>query len=780
MKDTSDRVGVAGRAVLALLIATAACAARAAEGEWRAAQAPLVTRWAKEVDPKRPRPEYPRPQLARKEWLNLNGLWDFALDQEPATGAYPLRILVPFTFESALSGIGRGREVHERVYYRRTFTVRDSWWKKIGSRERVLLHFGACDWETTAWLNGRKLGTHRGGYTPFTFDITPALKPGTQELKVAVYDPADPAKGAYQPKGKQLGSEGIWYTRTTGIWQTVWLEPVPPSHVTHLKLNGEPDGTLRGTAQLSSGGSSVRVTVSLAGEEVASVQVLPNRRGEADFLLEVPRPHLWSPANPTLYDLDLAVESPVQRTDTVHSYTAFRRYDIRAGRLALNGKPYFLRGVLDQGYWPDGIYTPPTDAAIRAEVAATKAMGFNMARKHVKVEDPRWYYWCDRLGLAVWQDMPSSHNLGSMEARDNFAGELKEMVEALISHPSIVHWVTFNENWGDPGPFQDQMVNLVRAADLTRPITDASGWTQRGLTDVIDVHDYGNDLRRHAESTPRKPKVVGEFGGIALPVVGHTWSTGWGYQSVRTPQSLLRRISQQVSQLLDAPGISGYVYTQLTDVEQELNGLLTYDRIPKAPLKEYADVFTGRVKAEPLVYLRDWRVLGPIPTGAALTSFQRTPENERAFTAALAREFVPNEATLHGQEGEVVEVGGRKLTWVRGKMNGDVLDLNANYGGEQRNSAAYAVTELNLPAPVKGARLLLGADDSLKVWLNGKEVWRLADTRGVQPDSDEVAGLDLPAGRNVLVVKVVTGVGGWGLSARLEDRQGKPLLLAGG
>jgi hypothetical protein len=263
---------------------------------------------------------------------------------------------------------------------------------------------------------------------------------------------------------------------------------------------------------------------------------------------------------------------------------------IRDHRVCLNGKPYFLRGVLDQGFWPDGIYTPPTDAAIKNEVVQTRALGFNLARKHVKVEDPRWYYYCDQLGLLVAQDMPSSHNLQSEQARLNFEAEWLEVIEAVRNHPCVVLWVPFNENWGDPKGFQDRIVDLTRAADPGRPVIDASGWTQRGKTDIWDIHDYGNDLRRHTTSDPWRCTWIGEYGGVALPVEGHTWVSGWGYQKVKTPDELVAKYKFLTDQINEAPGLSGYVYTQLTDVEQELNGLLTYDRVPKAPPERFAAI----------------------------------------------------------------------------------------------------------------------------------------------------------------------------------------------
>jgi len=591
-----------------LLFLLGSTAVRAAEADWKPAPAPLMTRWAADVSPERARPEYPRPNAVRKEWLNLNGLWQFAFDDQNAGRAanwssghqLPQRILVPWTFEAALSGIGKGKEVHERVWYRRTFDVPGRWQGK-----HVLLHFGAVDWESTVWVNGKEMGTHRGGYAPFTYDITSALKAhGPQELVVAVYDPADPKKGAYQPKGKQLGSEGIWYTRTTGIWQTVWLEPVSPVHIASFSLepsllHDNRDGALLVSANIA-GVEKAPITLEAAltrqGRRVSWGRAFGSQPNPS-LHFSLPTPALWTPETPNLYDVTLTLKQGGHVLDVIQSYCAFRAVGIANGRITLNGKPYFLRGVLDQGFWPDGVYTAPTDAAIRNDVLMTKAFGLNTARKHVKVEDPRWYYWCDRLGLLVAQDMPSSHNLSTDEAKQNFVQEWKEILAAVRAHPCVILWITFNENWGDPKEFQDTVVELTRAADPTRPIIDASGWNQRDKTDITDIHDYGNDLRRHCTPNPPRPRWIGEYGGVALPVPGHTWVQGWGYQTVHTPAELVEKYRFLTDQINNGPGLSGYIYTQLTDVEQELNGLMTYDRLPKAPPKAFAAINAGTRKA---------------------------------------------------------------------------------------------------------------------------------------------------------------------------------------
>ncbi len=765
---------------------------------WKPAPAPLMTRWAKDVRPENPRPEYPRPLLVRKEWQSLNGLWQFAFDDKNEGRAagwqsghpLPEQILVPWTFEAALSGIGKGKEVHERVWYRRTFEVPRAW--RPGAGKKLRLNFGACDWETTVWVNGKQVGEpHRGGYTPFGFDITDALRAGgigPQEIVIAVYDPADPKTTGWQPKGKQLGSEGIWYTRTTGIWQTVWLEPVNAAgHVSSLRAEANPDTrTINVNAQADSGNLAPRsATVFGPDGRVAGETKLTLPLGQQMTIhVTVPAPRFWSPESPALYRVVSRFVDSRGDTDEVETYTAFRTYAVQNGRLTLNGKPYFLRGVLDQGFWPDGIYTPPTDEAIKFDVEMTKKLGFNMSRKHVKVEDPRWYYWCDKLGLAVWQDMPSSHNLSTEDARKNFTSEWRETIEAVRGYPSVVHWIPFNENWGNPQAFQDEIVTLTRQLDPTRPITDASGWTQRGLTDVIDAHDYGNNLRAQGVENPAKPKVVGEYGGIALPIPGHTWTPGWGYQSAKDEKGLLRRIGYQTTQLFDAPNLSGFVYTQLTDVEQELNGLLTYDRQLKAPVEKIAAVFTGAARElyDFSGFLRDWYVVGPLPTGTRLHSANDTPESHAIFDQVLAKPFIENEAALTPGDNDRapvrlagVDPASYEYRWNRVKSETEVLDFHKVFEHEQNNAVAYAVAYFDAPTDLTDVVLRFGSDDAARVWLNGALVHTVNRVRGLILDDDEVPGLTLKRGRNVLVVKVAQGIGGWGLAARFEKADGTVL-----
>jgi beta-galactosidase/beta-glucuronidase len=480
---------------------------------------------------------HPLPQAARERWLSLDGPWEVQLEPDAEWRA----ILVPYAFESVLSGIGTGAEVHERIRYRRTFHLPETW------DARTLLRFGAVDWRATVSLNGTEVGTHEGGYTHFTCDLG-ALEPGVEhEIVVDVYDPADDAFG--QPKGKQRGSHGIWYTRTTGIWRTVWIEAVPDEYIRDATIRADVDGSVH---------AAPGVEVVVHGLDGA--------------------PRLWSPDDPFLYDVELRLGE-----DVVHSYVGFRSVEARGRELFLNGEPLRIAGVLDQGFWHDGVYTPPGDDALRADVEALKAMGFNLARKHIKVEDPRWYAWCDRLGLLVAQDLPSSHDLSSERARAGILAEWRETIAQLQAHPSIVLWIPINEDWGEPAPaFQRELVAATRAADPTRLVIDASGWKQQlDDTDLVDVHDYDAVLAKHLKHEDAEiPVWIGECGGISLYVEGHAWTSDFSYRDVRSSDELAAGYAKLVEQI--PPSVCGFVWTQLSDVEGELNGLLTYDRLPKA------------------------------------------------------------------------------------------------------------------------------------------------------------------------------------------------------
>ena len=583
------------RALSAVLVfATALCLPRECQAQaWKPAASTIMTRWAKEVSPEKVWPEYPRPQMVRRDWLNLNGLWNYAVVAKDAKRPekWEGQLLVPFPIESALSGVKKTVKPDQRLWYHREFSVPPTW-----KGQRVILHFGAVDWECTVSVNGKEVGQHRGCYTPFSFDITEALRnEGQQTIAVAVWDPTDTAS---QPRGKQqLSPEGIWYTPVTGIWQTVWLEPVPATSIAALKLTPNIDDetlsvdvTLRGDAA----GCEVVATALSGGQTVATAK----RKDARTVTLNIDNPKLWSPDSPFLYDLAVELHKAGQPVDRVESYFGMRKSSLAqvngVARMMFNNQPLFQLGPLDQGWWPDGLYTPPTEAAMAYDLEVLKKLGFNMLRKHVKVEPARYYYLCDKLGLLVWQDMPSGFATSrpekirregpeditlAPEAAAQFRAELREMIDALINVPSIVVWVPFNEGWGQHNT--NAVLADVKFYDPTRLVGGPSGWEDRGYGDLKDMHKYPGPGM--FPPLGHRATVLGEFGGLGLPMEGHLWWTdkrNWGYQTFKSQEELQKRYGELMEQLvpLVGQGLSAAIYTQTTDVEGEVNGLLTYDR----------------------------------------------------------------------------------------------------------------------------------------------------------------------------------------------------------
>lgn len=545
----------------------------------------MNTRWTKLVDPAHVLPEYPRPTMVREHWTNLNGWWDFQVGDPAASqiDKFDHKILVPFPPESELSGYHKMIPVGGWVKYRRTFEA-----KADGGH--VLLHFGAVDWECHVSVNGKEVGSHKGGFDPFTIDVTKALHAGPNELIVTVKDPTDQGP---QPRGKQvLNPEGIYYTPTTGIWQTVWLEQVPAKYIQKLWIEPKPDDGIVGVRPIFNGpadGLTTKVEVFDAGVSVAVLK----QQADRTLALEIPDAKWWSPEDPHLYDLVVTLlDGAGKQIDRVKSYFAFRTVSIGPGkdgktRILLNGEPTFMIGPLDQGFWPDGLFTAPTDAALKFDIEETKKLGFNMIRKHVKVEPERWYMWCDRMGMLVWQDMPSGEKSihpdepdieRTPESKAIFEHELKAMIDAFKNHPSIVCWVLFNEGWGQYDTAR--MTEVLRSYDRTRIIDAVTGWADRGVGDMHDWHIYPGPDSPKPE--PTRAAVLGEFGGLGLVTPGHMWlEKGWGYQSYKTPEELTEAFESlflNLRLLIADPGLSAAVYTQTTDVETETNGLLTYDR----------------------------------------------------------------------------------------------------------------------------------------------------------------------------------------------------------
>jgi hypothetical protein len=585
--------------------------------QWKPADGPLMTRWAKDVSPERALPEYPRPQMVRENWVNLNGLWDYAISAkaDAAPKEYQGKILVPFPVESALSGVKKMVGADNKLWYRRTFET-----PKDAAGKRLLLHFGAVDWQATVWFNGKEIGAHQGGYDPFTFDITDALKTdGTQEIIVGVWDPTNDGP---QPRGKQVKKPGgIFYTPVTGIWQTVWLEAVPEHHIRSLKITPDLDqGEVDVGFELSGGllsdvgnlptGWTITVITSDAGKEIAKGITSSNPGG-----LHLNNPKLWSPESPHLYPLTIELRNGANVVvDRVESYFGMRKIEVKrddkgVNRIYLNGNAIFMAGPLDQGFWPDGIYTAPTDDALKYDIEVTKQLGFNCTRKHVKVEPARWYYWCDKLGLLVWQDMPSGdRSVGpgrgevkrTPEAQKIQETELKALIDTHYNSPSIIMWVVFNEGWGQYDTVR--ITDWTKKYDPTRLANPASGWNDFPAGDVIDMHHYPNPAAPKPQET--RASVLGEFGGLGLPTPGHMWADkNWGYKGVADGKALTRQYVKLMSgawQLRETQGLNAAIYTQITDVETEANGLLTYDRaVIKLDVDAAAEANRG--KAKPLV-----------------------------------------------------------------------------------------------------------------------------------------------------------------------------------
>jgi beta-galactosidase/beta-glucuronidase len=561
--------------------------------QWQPAGDRIKTQWSADVKPDNVLPEYPRPIMERSDWKNLNGLWDYAIIEKGSAvpAKFEGKILVPFAIESSLSGVQkRVDEMHELVYAR-NFEVPSNW-----KSQKVLLHFGAVDWKADVWVNGVKVGTHTGGYTPFSFDITAALSKGQNKLVVKVWDPAD--KG-YQPRGKQVSKpEGIWYTPVTGIWQTVWLEPVAEKYIQNLRITPDIDNNLLTVkAELNNTSSSDLVTVDVYdGNHLITTGKSINGQS-----VEIAMPKdvkLWTPNSPFLYSLKVTLRSGNKQVDQVASYAAMRKYSTKRDangivRLELNNKALFQFGPLDQGWWPDGLYTAPTDEALRYDIQKTKDFGFNMIRKHVKVEPARWYTYCDKLGVIVWQDMPSGDRGPEWQPRNYFNGteikrseaseacyrkEWKEIMDYLYSYPCIGTWVPFNESWGQ---FKTaEIVEWTKQYDPTRLVNPASGGNHYTCGDILDLHHYPQPNMFLFDA--QRATVLGEFGGIGMPLKDHLWepNRNWGYVQFSTSKEATDEYVKYADILykLINKGFSAAVYTQTTDVEVEVNGLMTYDR----------------------------------------------------------------------------------------------------------------------------------------------------------------------------------------------------------
>lgn len=553
---------------------------------WVVPDNPLMTKWADDIDPDEPWPLYPRPIMQRDDWANLNGMWDYSIsDQKNRPDKWDGKILVPYPVESALSGVKKRPGENEYIWYKREFKIPSSWKNK-----RVVLNFEACDWETKVWIDNELAGEHRGGYDPFSFEITKMLNAGKKhEIIIRVWDPTSEGN---QPRGKQVSNpHGIWYTPSSGIWQTVWLEPVPESYILSLYTETDIDaGKIVITPDIAnlSDGLTARTRILNNGELLAEQE----SSGDNEIIIAIDNFELWQPGNPVLYDIEIELLKNDRITDKIKSYTGFRKISLGKTedgftRMLLNNEFVFQNGPLDQGFWPDGLYTPPTEEAMLYDLEMIRKMGFNMLRKHVKIENRRFYYWCDKMGLLVWQDMPNGdRHIGrdgndidrSDESAAQFEFELGRLIRSRYNHPSIIVWVPFNEGWGQ---YKTEIItDLIKKTDPTRLVNSASGWSDRGTGDILDIHHYPEP--RCPEAEEDRAIVLGEFGGLGLPVHGHTWEQkNWAYENMDDSLALLRKYREFyeiVYRMAEEKGLSASVYTQITDVETETNGLLTYDR----------------------------------------------------------------------------------------------------------------------------------------------------------------------------------------------------------
>ncbi|MCD6596684.1 MAG: beta-galactosidase, partial [Bacteroidales bacterium] len=568
MKNTSPLF-----TVIIILLFSSSCSEDAPR--WQMAPVSIQTKWAETVNPENPWPEYPRPQLVRSDWESLNGLWEYAIRpiEQSQPDSWDGNILVPYPVESALSGVQKQVGKDSILWYKHSFEVPSAWRGK-----RVILHFEAVDWESTLWINGEKAGIHKGGYDPFSFDITDYLSDkGKQDMLLRVWDPTD---AGTQARGKQVSNpKGIWYTSTTGIWQTVWMEPVNNTYISSIFTAPDIDKktlTLRVNAENIIAGDQVQASVYYKNKLLTNTIMSPGEPG----VLKLQNPHLWSPESPVLYDLVVQVIRDQKSLDHIKSYFGMRKISLGKDeegftRILLNNQFVFQNGPLDQGFWPDGIYTPPSDKAMKYDLKMIKKMGFNMLRKHVKVENRRFYYWCDKKGILVWQDMPNGDRHirpsepdfeRTEESAAQYKLELTRMIETKYNHPSIVIWFPFNEGWGQFNTAG--IVQLIREIDPIRLVNSASGWTDRNVGDMMDLHHYPEPICPEPEEN--RAIVLGEFGGLGLPIPGHTWiEENWGYKKLKTEDELIKQYEEfylQVWEFADQ-GLSAAIYTQITDVE---------------------------------------------------------------------------------------------------------------------------------------------------------------------------------------------------------------------
>lgn len=782
----------------------------------------LKTPWTDKVDPENVLGEYPRPIMERKDWMSLNGYWQLEMkdvgEEIPFGKDLSRQILVPFAVESYLSGI---METSEHLLYRKVFQIPENWKGKD-----LQLNLEGVDYHSIVYLNGEKVGEHKGGFDYFSFDLSDYVKEGgEQELIIKVYDPSN---DSLQPVGKQVKEpEGIFYTSTTGIWKTVWIEPVAPAHVESLEIIPDIDkNRLSFKAETTQPGSehTVEVRVFEGEKQVAQAAAAP---GEA-VQLEIPSPKLWSPETPFLYDIKVVLRNGSEVVDEIASYAAMRKIslgkDKGVTKMFLNNEPYFQIGVLDQGYWPDGLMTPPTEEAYIWDIETFKKMGFNLLRKHAKTESQRWYYLCDKLGMLVWQDMPQAYphkdflERQTPEDKKQFEAELENMVENLFNYPSIVMWVVFNEGWGQYDT--ERLTHWVKELDPNRLVSNASGWVDHKVGDIIDKHSYpGPEFFPPEED---RASVLGEFGGLGLPIKGHLWQeSNWGYRNMADSLEFQRSYAQlwdNVWKLKEEIQPSAVVYTQVSDVEGEVNGLVTYDRtLLKLPIEFFRKVHSDALisapqieneqqiffeklqislsnrKGEPIYYTLDGTeptqesqlYSGPFSIDKGLTIKARSIEagEESAVVSRSFERISSYQQPLQKSQQELQP--GLQYSLYAGEWNKlpDFNSLEAEKSGVVRKIALADITDKNsFFGLVTTGYLRIGKKGIYRFELTSDDGSRLQLDKEVIIDHDGEHGMDrmfkelaLEEGIYELKLEYFQGQGERGLVFRITDENGKEL-----
>ena len=561
--------------------------------KWCPAGNKIKTKWGKNLDPKKVWQEYPRPQLERKQWLNLNGIWSYSItdvnSQKPDN--FDGEILVPFSIESSLSGVMKSLNEKQILWYYKEFEIPDNWKDK-----NIIIHFNAVDWICELYINDNKIGEHSGGYSEFSFDITKNIKEGKNKILLKVFDPSD--KG-YQAVGKQtLNPNVIWYTSISGIWQTVWLEPVNEIYIKKLEINNDYDKKeIKINVKLNLD-EKLPLEVSLLFKDDEFIKLKGFSNSEIVFNIPDNLFHPWSPNEPNIYSFNINIFDNNQKIiDSIVSYTTLRKVEQKKDkngiyRIYLNNKQLFNMGTLDQGYWPDGLYTPPSEEAMIYDINKLKQLGFNTIRKHIKIEPYRYYYYCDKIGMLVWQDMPSGDrqnnkweflklNAGddvnrSEESKNNYYKEWSEIIDNLKFFQCIIVWIPFNEGWGQFDT--EKVVEFTKKQDSTRLINAASGGNHRICGNFLDLHSYPHPAQYL--KVDNLINILGEFGGLALDIKGHTWKeNNWGYKTCKSKEEVTEKYEEYINLLINSfKSFSAAIYTQTTDVEIEINGLITYDR----------------------------------------------------------------------------------------------------------------------------------------------------------------------------------------------------------